>query len=128
MIRYPLYFWTPPTLTPAQEIEVGRQIALEGRDKFLQRTAPFKGQVFIWPAFENFSPREWLAVAIFAAMIVATLVLFLVPLVIFVIVIGGYSGSTLVMSRHYHRKWTEQMLAKYAAFASQGGMHDPHKS
>ena len=116
MLRYYLYFWTPPVLTAAQEIEAGRSIVMEGREKFLKRTAPFNDAMRVLP--RDFGPGRWIAIAIFAALMIPTLIAFWLPIFIGVAIIGSYSGGTLALSRYYHRRWADQMIAKYAAHAA----------
>jgi hypothetical protein len=39
-VRYNVYGWAPPKLTPEEEIEIGREIVLKGRDFYLNQ-APY---------------------------------------------------------------------------------------
>ncbi|MGA2312024.1 MAG: hypothetical protein ABSF87_06625 [Xanthobacteraceae bacterium] len=114
MIRYFLYFWTPPILTAAQEIEMGRLILLEGREKFMERTAPFREGIGGRQKLTNFGLRQWIVVAAFVALVIPALMVFWLPVLIATVLIGCYSGGSLLLSRHYHRQWTDQMIAKYA--------------
>ena len=40
-VRYTLYFWNPPILTPEQEVEAGRQIVLTGGPEAWKKKAPY---------------------------------------------------------------------------------------
>jgi hypothetical protein len=40
-VRYTLYSWNPPILTPEQEVEAGRQIVMTGGPAAWKRKAPY---------------------------------------------------------------------------------------
>jgi hypothetical protein len=126
LFRYNLYFWTPPKLTPEQEIEIGRQIVVVGRDAFLQRT-PYlsERESKHVEAGKQLTRRQRIILAVVGVplMIAALAAL---PLVILLgagaVVI--YSGSTLLHSRSLYRRWVDDMIAKYAASVAQGSNHE----
>lgn len=41
LIRYVLYFWNPPILSPEQEIEVGHEIIATGGTDLWKKKAPY---------------------------------------------------------------------------------------
>lgn len=113
MIRYTLFFWTPPILTPEQEIEIGRLIVLEGREKFLQR-APFQANRRGRVDFRNFGMRQWIILIAFVALIIPGLIVFWLPMLIACFLIGIYSGGSFLLSRYYYGRWVDKMIGKYA--------------
>jgi hypothetical protein len=113
MIRYYVFSWTRPVLTPEQEIEIGRLIAAEGRDAFLKGTHPF-------PHAENANrkpvgPVEWIAVIVFIGLLLWSFVLFWLPMLIVIVPISLYSGGSYLYAQQCRRRWVDEMIGKYAA-------------
>lgn len=122
-VKYNIYFWSPPALTPEQELEIGHQIATHGRDHFRQQ-APYlseKEQRTLATA-RNYTPAE--KVRLWAISIVffggcgyvilsnkRLLMMFLVTLA----VIGLFTIGSMLYARHRYHAWLDEILAKYAA-------------
>jgi hypothetical protein len=115
-IRYSVYLWTPPILTPEQEVQIGRQIVMEGRETFLKR-APYLSQEDQrrMEAAQHYTTKQRIVLGtIFAAMMIAVVVLFW-PILLGIIPILLYSGGSLLHARYRYHRWVDDMIAKYAA-------------
>ncbi len=116
-IRYNIYLWAPPKLTPEQEIDVGRQIVLEGREAFLQRApylSPDERQRIA--AAKQMPPlKRAILIAVFVALLIGALAVAWVPLLIGGGAILLYSGGSLWHARARYHQWVDEMIAKYAA-------------
>jgi hypothetical protein len=122
-VRYNVYGWTPPKLSPEQEIEIGREIALHGRSKILE-LAPYlsereRQQI---AAAKNRTATQKITVTTVAVLffgacryVIASNRALLVPFLIALFAIGGFSLTSLLGARAAYRKWVDEMLAKYAA-------------
>jgi Flp pilus assembly protein TadB len=119
-VRYNLYFWTPPILTPEQEIQVGRQIVLEGRETFLKR-APYlsdEDRRHV-EAGKHYTPKQRIILCFIGVVFLIVLIVTAWPLLFGIIPIVLYSGGTLWHSRARYHRWVDEMIAKYAASAAQ---------
>jgi hypothetical protein len=115
-IRYSVYLWTPPILTPEQEIQIGHQIVVEGREVFLKRAPYFshEDQRHIEAARHYTTKQRIVLGTIFAAMMIAVVVLFW-PILLGIIPILLYSGGSLLHARNRYHRWVDDLIAKYAA-------------
>lgn len=121
MIRYRIYTWTPPRLTPEQEAALGRQIALEGRERFLEKHHPYLGED---EQAQLVAAKTWtigqkvilgfVGVMFFGLAALTGGLLLLVALITCSPILALSMGSLLV-SRNRYRKWVDEMLGKYAA-------------
>jgi hypothetical protein len=126
-IRYNVYFWAPPTLTPEQEIHIGGEIAREGREAFLERHHPYlskREQEQIVEA-KNRTPAQNARVWIVATLFFGPLLFFAWPVILIgllaCIPIFGLSIGSMLLSKGRYRRWVDEMVAKYAAHAAQHG-------
>jgi Flp pilus assembly protein TadB len=122
MIRYNIYFWFPPILTPEEEIEAGRQIAIKGREWYLSQT-PYLNQhetARIENARTMTKEQKFRLIGIggvFFGLILFTVgAKFLVALLVAMPILALIMGSLYLSRRRYHR-WVDDMIAKYAAYA-----------
>jgi hypothetical protein len=116
MFRYTLYFWCPPQLTPEQEIEIGRQIVLEGREVFLKR-APYLSEEDrrrIEAAKQMAPWQRVLAGITLTVMVIGALMVAWLPLLMVGVPIFLYSGGSLWHARSRYHRWVDEMIAKYA--------------
>jgi hypothetical protein len=135
MIKYFIYFWSPPTLAYEEEVEVGKQIVLMGREKFLELT-PYLSQEGrsrnkYYRNLRNNNPGRYawtvlIAVSFFAIAIytiIATnhLANFLIVLLIAGVPIGLLSIGSMMSARARYRRWVDEMVAKYAAHMAKLG-------
>jgi hypothetical protein len=120
MFRYFIYLWTPPILAPEQEIQIGRQIVLEGREAFLRKT-PYlseeEQQRIEWA--KNVSPTKRIIFGVIFAALVIPFLASVWWLVIPVIPAIALSLGTRFHAKNRYRNWIDEMIAKYAAYAQQ---------
>jgi hypothetical protein len=117
-IRYNIYFWIPPHLTPEEEIQAGRQIVLQGREVFLQK-APYlsnEEQRRIEDAKHISGNKRIILGVVFAALVIPVFVVawWLLIAVIPVIIL---SLGSMLHARTRYRNWVDEMISKYAAHA-----------
>jgi len=121
--------WNPPLLTPEQELEFGRQIALVGREHFVRdfrnsigKTKPpqEKAGIAAWPPIVR-----WAFVIVVGAFLLFGLTLMtdrdwsrLFAYLIFIV--GVYLVSVYLATRKFE-KWIDGLVAKYAAHVARGG-------
>lgn len=116
-ISYNVYLWSPPILTPEQEIEIGRQIILEGREAFLKR-APYLSEKDRQraEAAKHYTPKQKIILGVvFAAIVVPAIVFFWLPMLLLIVPVLIYSGGSLLYARSRYHRWVDEMIAKYAA-------------
>ena len=116
-IRYNIYLWTPPKLTPQQEIEVGRQIVLEGREAYLKH-APYLGpdeRQRIAAAKQMPPLKRAILIAVFVTLLAVALAVAWLPLLIGGGLVLLYSGGSLWHARARYHQWVDEMIVKYAA-------------
>jgi hypothetical protein len=114
-IQYQLYFWNPPTLSAEQEIQIGREIAMQGRDVFLKKAPYLPGNQR--QLVEQAPPIKPRGIAILIVFCGAMLWFFAVFwwLLIGLVPILLLSIGSLLHSRSRYRKWVDEMIGKYAA-------------
>lgn len=116
--KYKIYLWSPPRLTPEEEVSIGRDIALMGYDHF-KRRAPYLGQAerdFIESA-RHFTINDWIQGGVVFIILLTPLIVFpllLVPILVIGAFILVVSGGSLLYARAIYHKWLRDMLAKYA--------------
>ena len=113
-IQYQLYFWNPPKLTAEQEVQIGREIVLQGREIFLKK-APY-----LPPdqrrLVEQAPPATPLRIAVAVVFFGGALVFFAVFwwLLIALVPILLLSLGSMWQARSRYRQWVDEMIAKYA--------------
>jgi hypothetical protein len=128
MVQYSYVTWSPPSLTESQELELGRQIALVGREHFVREfrksigksQQPRKGGIADWPP-----AARWAFIVVFGGFILFGLAQMdesawrgLVALL--VMVLGIYFVSVYFATRKFER-WIDRLVARYAAHVARGG-------
>jgi len=128
-ILYNIYSWNPPKLTPEQEIYLGREIALAGREAFLRRYHPYlskKEQAQVQMS-QNMTTSQKIKALIIGALFFAPMIFFgpAVPLVLLVafVPIVGLSMGSLLLSRNRYRRWVDEMIGKYAKHVAETQGH-----
>jgi multisubunit Na+/H+ antiporter MnhG subunit len=120
LVRYRLYSWSRPKLTLEEEVAVGHEIAIKGKDIFLRQT-PYLSAVER-QRIEN-AKKQTVAQKIG---VIALAVLFFGPAIIFLgvdwtrflivlVPVLIVSIGSLLAAKASYRKWVDEMLAKYAA-------------
>lgn len=121
-VRYNIYLWTPPKLTAQEEIQIGRQIVLEGRDVFLQK-APYLSeneQRYIESA-KHRTPTQWVILWVIAlGVAIPVLIVAWIPFLIVLVPVLIFSGTSLLHARARYRNWVDEMIGKYAAYVAKG--------
>ena len=121
LIRYRVVWWDKPTLSYAEEIECGREIAAKGKGPFLDdflksagSTTYREGQTYTkWQVAKSLAILVLMIVAIFA------MGKWRVFLVLMSIVLGLYLFSTAV-SVFRLNLWLNRLVAQYATFVAKG--------
>jgi hypothetical protein len=123
IVRYSYISWNPPRLAPAEAIELGRQIALQGREPFIREFR--KSLAKPTPQQQRNSFKTWPAPARYA-LLIAVLALCLFGLVsmparewgrlvlLMAMVMGIYGVSAWLAYRRFS-KWVDYLIANYAA-------------
>lgn len=123
MVTYAAYFtWSPPTLTEAEEIEFGRQIALHGEDSFKKQ---------FWESFSKAKftkdqgkagPGFW----IFLGALITLGVVFLPARELLASLVAGIMagvilGVSAMIGYMRFQSWLNRLKSKYAAYVAKGG-------
>jgi hypothetical protein len=113
MLKYHVDIWTPPKLSPEQEIAIGRVIARVGREKFMKLLPylPEHQRRLVRPP--KFDIAEIVAILFGVGLLFLSVI---APSVL----IGGavvfaYSMGTLWLTRSAYNTWADEMLAKFRA-------------
>ena len=133
IVQYQYVTWSPANLTDEEELELGRQIALVGRDHFVRdfrksigKTKPQQQKTGI----AAWSPgARWSFIIVFGGLMLYGLTLMterdwgrlfarLIPLM--VIVLGIYFVSVHFATRKFER-WIDRLVGRYAAHVARGG-------
>ena len=130
LVQYQYVTWSPPNLTDADELELGRQIALLGREHFVRDFRPSigkakpnhqrQGGIGSWPPF-----ARWAYITVFSSLCLFGLALMdwrarrgLFAAI--VMVLGIYFVSVYFATRKFE-KWIDRLVARYAAHVARGG-------
>ena len=129
IVQYPYITWSPPRLTPEEAIELGRQIARDGRENFEREFRKSLGKAK--PQQRQTGIQKWPAPARYA-LLVAVVALCLCGVasmparewtrlfVLMVMVLGIYGISAWSAYRRFC-KWVDYLIANYAAHVARGG-------
>ena len=129
IVQYSYITWSPPRLAQEEAIELGRKIAMNGRENFVRDFRKSLGQVK--PQQQQSGIQKWPAPARYAFLI-AVLALCLFGLasmparewgrlvVLMVMVLGIYGISAWIAYRRFCR-WVDYLIANYAAHVARGG-------
>lgn len=120
-IPYNIYSWVPPKLTPEQEIQIGKEIAQEGREKFLRRYHPYlskKEQERITDA-EDWTTTQRIRVIVIGVLFLGAIIFFAAPVFVIalpaIVIVLAVSLGSMYFARSRYRRWVDEMIAKYAA-------------
>ena len=129
IVQYSYITWSPPRLTPDEALELGRQIAKNGRENFVHEFRKSLGKAK--PQKQQSGIQKWPAPARYA-LLIAVLALCLFGLasmparewtrlcVLMVMVLGIYGISAWMAYRRFC-KWVDYLIANYAADVARGG-------
>ena len=132
IVQYQYITWNPPHLSEAEELELGRQIALVGREHFVKEFRKSIGKSAAesyQTRYANPSPARKAFTYIILGISAVGLFLMtkkdwgnmmarLIPLL--VIVLGIYLISLYLATRKFER-WIDHLVARYAAHVARGG-------
>jgi hypothetical protein len=120
LVRYRLYSWSRPKLTLEEEIAIGREIAIKGKDVFL-RQAPYLSEIER-QRIENASKQtvvQKIGIITLAALFFGPVIIFLgvtwIRILIVLVPVLIVSIGSLLAAKASYRKWVDEMVAKYAA-------------
>ena len=127
-VRYTLYFWNPPILTPEQEVSAGRHIVMTGGAEAWKKKAPYmpeieRARVKAYARTKRTVPQLILAVAVllgFLAFIVAAGPRLWIPVGVVCVTVPPLSLYTLATARKRYRSWIDKVVAAY--------LHDADKT
>lgn len=132
IVQYQYVIWSPPQLTEAQELELGRQIALVGRDHFVREFRKSIGKTKVgrkktgiaaWP-----SGARWAFIVVFGGLMLFGALqmtgrewgqLFARMIVLSVFVLAIWFVSVYLAAQKFER-WIDHLVAKYAAHVARG--------
>ena len=129
IVQYSYITWSPPRLAPEEALELGRQIAVYGRETFIREFRKSLGKPR--QPQQATGVKKWPAPARYA-LIIAILGLCLFGLasmparewtrlfVLMVMVMGIYGISAWVAYRRFC-SWVDYLIANYAAHVARGG-------
>ena len=120
-VRYTLYFWNPPVLTPEQEVSAGRHIVMTGGPEAWKKKAPHmpemeRARVEAYATTKRTVPQLILAVAVllgFLAIIVAAGPRLWIPLGVVCVTVLPLSLYTLATARKRYHSWIDKVIAAY---------------
>jgi len=145
VVQYKYITWNPPNLTQAEELELGREIALVGREHFVRefRKSINRGKpqqqktgIAAWP-----TGARWTFLVVFGGLMLfglsqmtdrdwGDMARHIIP--IMVIVFSIYFASVYFATRKFER-WIDRLVARYAAHVASrdkkpdGGSEQHHK-
>lgn len=123
IVSYSYVTWDPPHLTADEELSLGREIAIKGREQFV---AEFRANIGKQPSDQQGQPASPLRVFVTIIFLVGCLAvivsagMFLPVAVIIVFVTGIYLVSVHIATRKFE-KWVDRLIARYAAHIALGG-------
>ena len=124
-VRYTLYFWNPPILTPEEEVEAGRQIVTTGGPEVWKKKAPYlpereRARAEASGARRLTMPQTILLIilllSVLALCVVAGPRLWIplgVTLGVACVTVLPLSLFTLVTTRRRYHDWIDKMVAAY---------------
>ena len=131
-VQYRYVTWSPPYLTEEQQLELGRQIALQGRDHWVREFRESIGK----PKPDEQRPKPSAGAFYFGILFLAGMIYFyaftedgrqlaarkLLPALIPIMIIAMsiWFGSVYLATRRFE-KWVDSLVAKYAAHVARGG-------
>jgi Flp pilus assembly protein TadB len=118
--QYTLISWSPPRLTEIEELELGQQIAIEGREKWVSEFKKSAGRVK--PKKSDNKPMASLLAIGFLIGCVWVIVdagMFPQCAVLVAVVVGIYFVSLHFATRRFE-KWVDRLVGKYAAYIARG--------
>jgi hypothetical protein len=120
LVRYRLYSWSRPKLTLEEEIAVGREIAIKGKDVFLHQ-APYLSEIER-QRIENAKKQtvvQKIGMIVLAILFFGPAIIFLradwIRILIVLVPVLIVSIGSLLAAKASYRKWVDEMVAKYAA-------------
>ncbi len=120
LVRYRLYSWSRPKLTLEEEIAVGREIAVKGKDVFL-RQAPYLSEIER-QRIENAKKQtavQKIGIIVLAVIFFGPAIIFLgadwIRILIVLVPVLIVSIGSLLTAKASYRKWADEMVTKYAA-------------
>jgi hypothetical protein len=132
MIQYRYFSWSPPHLSAAEEIELGRLIATHGREEFVRdfrermekghlKNRPAPTGIAAWPKEVRYMILVVLfgvgAIYIVRAGLMEQAVGTCVPIIVIVSLV--YYGSMFFAMRRFNR-WLDRLIARYAESVAKG--------
>lgn len=120
-VRYTLYFWNPPILTPEQEVNAGRQIVMTGGPEAWKKKAPYlpdkeRARVEAYASTKRTVPQVILAVTgllAFLAIAIAAGPRLWIILGVACVTVLPLSLYTLVTARKRYYDWVDKMVSAY---------------
>ena len=122
MIRYALYFWNPPILTPEQEVEAGRQIVMTGGPEAWKKKAPYlRDRERARAEADASSERTVLQMILVVIVLLGFLAIAVViagprpwvPLGVVCVTVLPLSLYTLVTARRRYHTWVDKVVDAY---------------
>ncbi len=123
MVPYSYLTWSPPHLSDEEELALGRQIAIQGREHFVAEFRKSIGKPKGQPEPPPATPLRIFIAIIFVVgglWFIASVGMFPQVAVLIVIITGIYLVSMHFATRKFE-KWIDQLVAKYAAHVARIG-------
>ena len=115
-VRYRLYFWNAPILTPKQEIDAGRQIVMDGGPEAWKKRAPYLPPDERPTEGDSSPKRRTIAILIllgFLAIVILAGPVLWIPLGIVCITVLPLSMYTLFSARKRYHSWVDKVVDAY---------------
>jgi hypothetical protein len=119
-VRYRIYLWTPPLLTPEQQVEAGRQIVANGGADEWKKKAPYlppEEQAAVANARRNPNALQKALLIALAAGAVLAVAAFVpgaaIALGVVAITIVPIGVGSLIHSKNRYQKWVDEMVEVY---------------
>lgn len=131
-VQYTYITWNPPRMTQEEALELGRQIAMNGRENFVREFRKSLGKPKLqqqqskiqkWPAPARYALSvAFLGLCLFGFAVMserARTRLFIQMVILIVMVMGIYGASAWFAYRRFC-KWVDYLIANYAAHVTRG--------
>jgi hypothetical protein len=129
IVQYAYISWSAPRLTQEEAIELGRQIAMNGRESFVREFR--KSLSKVKPEQQQGGIQNWPAVARYAVLIAVLALCFFgltamparewVRMFILMAIVMCIYGMSAWFAYRRFCKWVDYLIANYAAHVARGG-------
>ena len=127
VVQYSYITWTPPRLAPEEALELGRQIAIRGRETFITEFRQSMGKCKPQQAkqLEKTTPARY--IFNICILVLVLFGLFTMPgrewgrMFVLILIFSAVYGISAWFAYRRFCKWVDYLVANYAAHVARGG-------